>query len=78
MKSARIALVLIALGTTAAYAESMLDADADGLVTIEELQAVNPDATAEEFATYDVDASGALDAEELVAATDAGLVPAAE
>ena len=78
MKSARFALAILLIGTTGAFAEGMLDADADGMVTLVEAQAMYPDFTAEQFATADADASGALDAAELAAAVEAGVLPAQE
>jgi len=78
MKSARIALVILLAGTTASFAEGMLDADGDGMVTMAEVQAMYPDFTAEAFAQADTDGNGSLDATELAAAVDAGTIPAQE
>lgn len=52
-----------------------LDVDGDGLVTLEELQSVMPEATAALFATLDSDDSGALDLAEVTRGTDMGLLP---
>ena len=46
-----------------------LDTDANGEVSMEELQVAIPDLTAESFAMLDTDASGALSAEEFAALT---------
>lgn len=54
---------------------SETDANGDGLVTIEEVQAVYPDVTAESFSALDVDGDGALNAEEMEAAQTSGLLP---
>ncbi len=78
MKSARIALVILLAGATAGFAEGTYDADGDGMVTLEEIQVSMPDFTAELFAQADTNADGMLDAAELAAAADAGLLPAAE
>ena len=78
MKSAKIALALILLGGTAGFAQAALDADGDGLVTLEEILAVYPDASADDFATADIDSSGALDEDEMAIALESGLIPAAE
>lgn len=43
------------------------DADADGSVTLTELQAVFPDVTAEQFMTADANGDGALDRDEFAA-----------
>lgn len=62
--------------TAPAFAQTDLDADGDGIVTLEEVQAVNPDITAEDFATMDTDGDGSLDADEVAAAQAAGLLAA--
>ena len=51
------------------------DANGDGLITIEEVQAVYPDVTAEQFSAMDVNADGALDADEKQAAQTSGQLP---
>lgn len=48
-----------------------LDADVSGGVSLEELQVALPDLTEEEFASYDLDASGELSEDELAAVADA-------
>lgn len=45
------------------------DADQSGAVTLEELQAVMPDATQESFTAADADASGDLSEEEFATVT---------
>lgn len=52
-----------------------MDADGDGLVTLEELQSVVPEATEELFVTIDTDDSGTLDLAEVTRAIDMGLLP---
>jgi uncharacterized protein (DUF2141 family) len=52
------------------------DTDADGMVTLEELQAMHTDITAEDFAALDVNGDGSLDADEYAAGVDGGLIPA--
>lgn len=78
MKSARFALVIFLAGTTATFAQGTLDADGDGMVSMEELQAVYPDFTAEQFAEIDTDASGMLDETEVAVAIESGIIPAQE
>ena len=75
MKSAKIALALVLLGSTAGFAEGTLDADGDGLVTFAEVQAMYPDASEEDFVEADNDGSGALDEDEMAIAIESGLVP---
>ncbi|QJR18382.1 EF-hand domain-containing protein [Pelagibacterium halotolerans] len=50
-----------------------LDANADGAISMEELQVAIPDLTPESFAMLDTDADGALSSEEFAA-----LIPATE
>ncbi|UYV39449.1 hypothetical protein N4R57_10860 [Rhodobacteraceae bacterium D3-12] len=71
--TALAALMTPAMALTA-LAET--DANGDGLLTIEEVQAAHPDVTAEAFSTMDLNGDGALDAEEVTAATEAGLLKA--
>ncbi len=68
-------LGLLITPALAISASAETDANGDGLLTIEEVQAVNPDITAESFSAMDANGDGALDADEVQAATDAGLMP---
>ncbi|EBA07224.1 hypothetical protein [Sagittula stellata] len=61
-------------GADVAVMEQM-DADADGFVTLAEVQAVFPDVQAEVFDEADVDADGLLNADEVVIAQADGLLP---
>ncbi|TMV08695.1 EF-hand domain-containing protein [Ruegeria sediminis] len=61
-----------------ALAQSAADANGDGMLTIEELQAVIPDLEAEQFASMDVNGDGSLDQDEVAAAQEAGLLPATD
>ena len=58
-----------------ALAMTEMDSNADGLLTVDEVQAVYPDVTAEGFTAMDVNADGALDSDEVAAAQAAGLMP---
>jgi len=78
MKSAKIALAIALVAGSAAFAQTSLDADGDGLVTLDELVAAYPDYNVEDFATADTDESGALDETEMAIAIESGLVPAQE
>ncbi|WP_300030999.1 hypothetical protein [uncultured Roseobacter sp.] len=60
----------------AAWAATEADANGDGVLTIDEVQAVMPEITADAFNTMDLNADGALDAAEIQAAQEAGLMPA--
>lgn len=67
---------LTALGLTQmAMAADMLDADGDGGVSWEEVQASHPDLTEDQFNAMDVNGDGALDADEVNAARAAGQLP---
>lgn len=74
-------LTAIALSTLCVPAFAMsagaaeLDANGDGLLSVSEVQAVYPDVTAEQFSAMDLNADGALDNEEIVAAQEAGVMP---
>lgn len=73
-----LTLALVALSSFAALpaAAQTTVTDSDGTCSTEELQAAYPDLTDETFKTVDVNAHGAVDADELKAALDAGLPPA--
>lgn len=70
MKKLLIISAAALFGASAAYATPFEDADAngDGVVTFEELQAVNPDATQEEFDAADLNGDGMLSRDEYDAA----------
>ncbi|GIT92853.1 hypothetical protein JANAI62_33110 [Jannaschia pagri] len=57
------------------WAQMAMDTDGDGNVSMEELQAAYPDATADTFAAIDTDADGVLNETEVQAAVDAGILP---
>lgn len=66
--------------TGGAFAQALdfnsLDANGDGVISMEELQAAIPDLTPESFAMLDTDADGALSAEEFAALMPATEAPA--
>ena len=77
-KLATIAITALCLPAFAmGQGATEMDANGDGMLSMAELQAVYPDMTADQFATVDTNADGSLDATEVAAATDAGLLPAA-
>ena len=53
-----------------------IDTNGDGLMTIDEIQAVFPDMNAETFSQIDANGDGAVDDAEMVAAQEQGLIPA--
>ncbi|MFZ7094150.1 EF-hand domain-containing protein [Primorskyibacter sp. 2E233] len=75
-KSLLTAITLVAaLPAGMALAQDALDTSGDGMVSVEEIQAVYPEVSTDIFLEIDVDGDGLLSAEELAAARDAGLVP---
>ena len=61
-----------------AWASSDVDANGDGFLTLDEVQAIYPEITAESFSAMDANADGALDQTEVTAAQEAGLMPATD
>lgn len=69
-----MALCIPAYAMGAGAAE--VDANGDGILSVAEVQAVYPDVTPDQFSAMDLNADGALDDGEVLAAQDAGLMPA--
>lgn len=73
--------ILIGLGALANSAIAMgeraveVDANGDGVMTVDEVQAVYPDITAEVFAEVDTNNDGVLDDAEMIIGLEKGLVP---
>lgn len=76
-KTLMTATALLTLSLPLAAMQSV-DADGDGLVTLEELQAVHAEVSAESFAALDANGDGSLDADEYAAGVEGGLIPASE
>ncbi|MEZ5779403.1 MAG: EF-hand domain-containing protein [Paracoccaceae bacterium] len=75
--------LVLALGSLAAFAAVqanaqtvVTDTDGNGTYSMEEMTAAYPDMTEELFNTIDANADGAVDADELMAAQEAGTIPA--
>lgn len=51
------------------------DVNGDGILSVAEVQAVYPEVTPEQFSAMDLNADGALDEEEVIAAQEAGMMP---
>ncbi|SEW04929.1 EF hand [Cognatiyoonia koreensis] len=66
------------LATPLAAQDAAIDVNADGMYSFPELQAVMPDMTEDTFTTLDANGDGLLDADEIAAGTDAGLLPASD
>ncbi|MGP6088349.1 hypothetical protein [Antarctobacter jejuensis] len=83
MKTTLITTAALAAFTLPAFAQEaqtgpVLDADADGFVTIEEVQAVYPEVSEDVYSAADKDADGMLNADEVAMARAEGLLPADE
>jgi len=78
MKKTTLALAALATLLTPMLASAdmlaELDTNGDGVVPVDELQAVNPDMTAESFSEMDINDDGLLDADEITAAEEAGTI----
>lgn len=61
-----------AMGQSAVQA----DANEDGMLSLEEVQAVFPDMTEDQFVTVDLNGDGMLEDAEVKAGQEAGLMPA--
>ncbi|MDU8929817.1 EF-hand domain-containing protein [Alisedimentitalea sp. MJ-SS2] len=72
--SKTLAALGLILSPTLAFAAVELDANGDGMITIEEMQAVYTDTTAEAFSEMDTNGDGALDDGEMQAAQESGLI----
>lgn len=73
--------ILLGMGVMANSAIAMsegtpkIDANGDGVMTIDEVQAIFPDVTVEAFAEADVNNDGALTDEEMISGQEQGLIP---
>ena len=72
-----IPAALLALAAAPLGAQSAeIDVNGDGMYSYPELQVVMPDMTEDEFTVLDANGDGLLDADEIAAGTEAGLLPA--
>lgn len=55
-----------------------IDSNEDGVLTIDEVQAVYPEVSTDAFLAMDLNADGALDESEVAAAQEAGTMPQPE
>ncbi len=69
-------IAVLATSTTAAVAQAELDADGDGVLSYAEMIIGYPDLTEEAFVAMDTNEDGVVDADELAAGKEAGLIPA--
>lgn len=69
----KVILATAALGFAgAAIAQDVADTDGDGVYSMDELMVVYPNLTDEVFVMVDANGDGAVDADELAAAQEAG------
>ena len=59
-----------------ATSATQIDTNGDGVLTLDEVQAIYPDITEDLFTAMDLNADGTLDDDETIAAQEAGLLPA--
>ena len=69
-----LATLGLILSPALALAAVEVDANGDGMITIDEMQAVYADTTPETFSEMDSNGDGALDDGEMQAAEEAGLI----
>lgn len=78
MNKFALTLATLAMAVSPALAMSdnavEVDANGDGVLSLEEVQAVWSNVTAEDFATMDANADGTLDDTEIKAAEEAGMM----
>ncbi|SPJ29347.1 hypothetical protein [Falsiruegeria mediterranea] len=75
MKLFKTLPLVAALFATPLWAAGQVDANADGVLTLEEVQAAFPELDADSFVAMDQNADGVLDVDEVSAAQTAGLLP---
>jgi hypothetical protein len=75
---ATLSLALMVLAGPSFAQEATIDVNADGMYSLPELQAVDAAFSEETFMLLDVSGDGLLDAEEIAAGTEAGLLPVTE
>lgn len=68
--------VLTALAVPGFAQSADIDINGDGMYSYPEVQAVMPEMSEDDFSVLDTSGDGLLDADEIAAATEAGLLPA--
>ena len=72
MKTQFLTLAAVVAATASFAQMADVDQDGDGMANYDEIVAVNPDVTEEQFAEIDTNGDGSLDETEMTAAVDAG------
>jgi len=75
MKTILLSATIITGLTVASFAATEVDANGDGMLTLDEVNTAFPDIKADAFSAMDVNADGVLDTSEVAAAQEAGLLP---
>ena len=75
LKTYTMAAIAGALATLATAQDAEIDVNGDGMYSYPELLAVMPDMSEENFTLMDADGDGLLNADEIAAGTEAGLLP---
>ncbi|MEJ2021351.1 MAG: hypothetical protein P8X43_04740 [Maritimibacter sp.] len=78
MKKFTLAAAFVLAGISGAMAQDMIDANEDGMITLDEVMAIYPDVTEDAFVQADTNSDGVLDVDELAAAQEAGILPSAD
>ena len=81
MKQKLLALIFGAIPAVAFAATEVdpaIDTNADGMYSIEEMQAAFPELTDESFIAIDMNADGLIDMEEMAMAVEAEVLPATD
>ena len=73
-----IALPFLAISLPAMAQDAGIDTNEDGNYSYPELVVAYPEMTEDSFMVLDVNSDGLLDADEIVAATEAGMLPATD
>ena len=69
-------LALLSVLAVPAFAQdAAIDINGDGMYSFPELQAVMPEMTEDDFTALDTSGDGLLDADEIAAGTEAGMLP---
>ncbi len=72
----RTVLVLLSIAPVASMSDGLeVDANGNGVLTLDEVQASFPDVTLNDYMAMDLNADGSLDAREVRAAEEAGMMP---
>jgi len=70
-----VTVFALAASASAVSAQSEIDTDGDGLLSYNELLVTYPAMTEENFTAMDTNSDGAIDADEMKVAEEAGMLP---